>query len=50
VLSRYICEHVPSLYTSRAENLRLQSPRGALLVGWEQQFRICRADRPNRAH
>jgi hypothetical protein len=33
------------------ENLRLQSPRGALLlVGWEQQFRICRADRPNRAH
>jgi hypothetical protein len=32
------------------ENLRLQSPRGALLVRWEQQFRVCSADRPNRAH
>jgi hypothetical protein len=23
------------------ENLRLQSPLGALLVRWEQQFRVC---------
>jgi hypothetical protein len=32
------------------EILRLQLPRGAQLVRWEQQFRVCRADRPNRAH
>jgi hypothetical protein len=34
------------------ENLRLQPPRGTLLVRWEQQFkfRVCSADRPNRAH
>jgi hypothetical protein len=30
--------------------LRLQSPRDALLVRWEQQFRVCSTDRPNRAH
>eukprot|EP01047_Picozoa_sp_COSAG01_P064970 COSAG01_NODE_8687_length_2696_cov_7.648441_4_plen_52_part_00 len=30
--------------------LRLQSPRDALLARWEQQFRVCSTDRPNRAH
>jgi hypothetical protein len=28
----------------------LQSPRDALLARWEQQFRVCSTDRPNRAH
>jgi hypothetical protein len=32
------------------EILRLQPPGGAQLVRWEEQFRVCRADRPNRAH
>ena len=31
------------------EILRLQPPRGAQLVRWEEQFRVCRADRPNRS-
>jgi hypothetical protein len=30
------------------ENLRLQSPRGALLVRWEQQIRVCMADHGSR--
>eukprot|EP01047_Picozoa_sp_COSAG01_P011483 COSAG01_NODE_503_length_16167_cov_10.407230_18_plen_80_part_00 len=40
----------PKAAMAAFEILRLQPPRGAQLVRWEEQFRVCRADRPNRAH